>query len=500
MLGAPAAAEWAIGNLVWEQARLGATSDTGAKRVVTRFAPSPTGFLHIGGARTALFNLLFARHHGGKFLLRIEDTDRARSTEPAIAAILDGMRWLNLDWDGDEVYQFARAERHAQVAHAMLAGGHAYKCFATAEELEAMRAEQKANKQPLRYDGRWRDRDPAEGGNAPYVIRLKAPREGAVTIEDHVQGPVTVNNSELDDLVLLRSDGTPTYMLAVVVDDHDMGVTHVIRGDDHLNNAFRQLPIYRAMQAIEGGWEEPQYAHIPLIFNPDGTKMSKRKNAVAVDEYRDQLGILPEALSNYLLRLGWGHGDDEIISREQAIAWFELSGVGKSPSRFDLKKLENLNGHYIRATDDDRLADLVAARIGFELSESQRDLLRRSMAALKPRAANLLELADGAAFLFRTRPLELDDGAQALLEGDARALLAQLHAALDGVESWDTEALEAAVRTVAEDAGVKLGAAAQPLRAALTGRRTSPGIFDVLALLGREESLARIADQMTVPA
>lgn len=495
MLGAPSVAEWAIETQFWEQARLGATSDTGAKQVVTRFAPSPTGFLHIGGARTALFNLLFARHHGGKFLLRIEDTDRARSTDQAISAILDGMRWLNLDWDGEEVYQFSRAERHAQVAREMLANGHAYKCFATAEELEAMRAEQKANKQPLRYDGRWRDRDEAEGGDAPFVIRLKAPREGAVTIEDHVQGPVTVNNAELDDLVLLRSDGTPTYMLAVVVDDHDMGVTHVIRGDDHLNNAFRQLPIYRAM-----GWEEPEYAHIPLIFNPDGTKMSKRKNAVAVDEYRDALGILPEALSNYLLRLGWGHGDDEIISREQAIEWFALSGVGRSPSRFDLKKLESLNGHYIRAASDERLADLVAPRLGFELSESQQDLLRRSMAALKPRAANLLELAEGAAFLFRTRPLELDDGAKALLEGDVRALLAQLHAALDGVESWDTEALEAAVRTVAEDAGVKLGATAQPLRAALTGRRTSPGIFDVLALLGREESLARIADQMNVPA
>ena len=496
MLGAPSVAEWAIETQFWEQARLGATSDTGAKQVVTRFAPSPTGFLHIGGARTALFNLLFARHHGGKFLLRIEDTDRARSTDQAIAAILDGMRWLNLDWDGEEVYQFSRAERHAQVAREMLANGHAYKCFATAEELEAMRAEQKANKQPLRYDGRWRDRDESEApAGAPFVIRLKAPREGAVTIEDHVQGPVTVNNAELDDLVLLRSDGTPTYMLAVVVDDHDMGVTHVIRGDDHLNNAFRQLPIYRAM-----GWDEPEYAHIPLIFNPDGTKMSKRKNAVAVDEYRDALGILPEALSNYLLRLGWGHGDDEIISREQAIEWFALSGVGRSPSRFDLKKLESLNGHYIRAASDERLADLVAPRLGFELSESQLDLLRRSMAALKPRAVNLLELAEGAAFLFRTRPLELDDGAKALLEGDARALLAQLHAALDGVESWDTEALEAAVRTVAEDAGVKLGATAQPLRAALTGRRTSPGIFDVLALLGREESLARIADQMNVPA
>ncbi|WP_404339516.1 glutamate--tRNA ligase [Sphingomonas sp. MMS12-HWE2-04] len=484
---------------VWEHARLSATSDTGAaKPVVTRFAPSPTGFLHIGGARTALFNLLFARHHGGKFLLRIEDTDRARSTEPAIAAILDGMRWLGLDWDGEEVYQFARAARHAEVAHQMLAAGHAYKCFATAEDLEAMRAEQRANKQPLRYDGRWRDRDASEAPEgAPFVLRLKAPREGSVTIEDKVQGSVTVNNSELDDMVLLRSDGTPTYMLAVVVDDHDMGVTHVIRGDDHLNNAFRQLPIYRAMHAVEGGWEEPTYAHIPLIHGADGAKLSKRHGALGVDAYRDELGLLPEAVSNYLLRLGWGHGDDEIISRDQAIEWFDLAGVGKSPSRFDLKKLENLNGHYIRATDDARLADLVAPRLPFEASESQRALLAQAMPALKPRAANLNEIADGAMFLFRARPLELDEGAAALLGGDAPALLAQVYAALDGAATWDTEVLEAAVRTVADDAGVKLGAVAQPLRAALTGRRTSPGIFDVLALLGREESLARIADQMT---
>ena len=496
MLGA-SAAELAIDFQLWEHARLSATSDTGAdKAVVTRFAPSPTGFLHIGGARTALFNLLFARHHGGKFLLRIEDTDRARSTEPAIAAILDGMRWLDLDWDGEEIYQFSRAARHAEVAREMLANGHAYKCFATAEELEAMRAGQRANKQPLRYDGRWRDRDASEApADAPFVIRLKAPREGSVTIDDQVQGPVTVNNSELDDMVLLRSDGTPTYMLAVVVDDHDMGVTHVIRGDDHLNNAFRQLPIYRAM-----GWPEPTYAHIPLIHGADGAKLSKRHGALGVDAYRDELGLLPEAVSNYLLRLGWGHGDDEIISREQAIEWFDLAGVGKSPSRFDLKKLENLNGHYIRATDDTRLAALVAKRLPFEVSESQSALLAQAMASLKPRAANLNELADGAMFLFRTRPLDLDEGAAALLEGDASALLAAVHTSLDAAGSWDTEALEAAVRTVADDAGVKLGAVAQPLRAALTGRRTSPGIFDVLALLGREESLARIADQMTKPA
>ncbi len=474
---------------------MSATSESGARRVVTRFAPSPTGFLHIGGARTALFNLLYARHHGGSFVLRIEDTDRVRSTQPAIDAILDGMKWLGLEWDGEPVYQFARAARHAEVAHELLARGHAYKCFATPEELEAMREEQKAKKLPLRYDGRWRDRDPSEApAGAPFVIRLKAPREGAVTIVDEVQGPVTVNNAELDDFVLLRSDGTPTYMLAVVVDDHDMGVTHVIRGDDHLNNAFRQLALIRAM-----GWPEPVYAHIPLIHGADGAKLSKRHGALGVDAYRDSLGILPEALSNYLLRLGWGYGDHEIISREQAIEWFELSGVGKSPSRFDLKKLENLNGHYIREADDARLAALIAPRLPVTLDDSQRDLLRRSMGVLKPRAANLVELAEGAMFLFRTRPLGLDEDAQALLGPEARTLLTRVHTALDALVSWDTEAIEAAVRTVAEDAGVKLGAAAQPLRAALTGRRTSPGIFDVLALLGRDESLARIADQMTKP-
>ncbi|MFZ5747328.1 MAG: glutamate--tRNA ligase [Pseudomonadota bacterium] len=463
--------------------------------IVTRFAPSPTGFLHIGGARTALFNLLYARRHGGKFLLRIEDTDRVRSTQAAIDAILDGLRWLNIDWDGDVVYQFARADRHAEVANTLLAAGHAYKCFATPEELTALREEQRAAGKPIRYDGRWRDRDPAEGGDKPFVVRLKAPRDGATTILDKVQGEVTVQNAEIDDFVLLRSDGTPTYMLAVVVDDHDMGVTHVIRGDDHLNNAFRQLPIYRAMDAIEGGWTDPVYAHVPLIHGQDGAKLSKRHGALGVDAYRDALGVLPEALSNYLLRLGWGHGDAEIISREEATQWFALENVGRSPSRFDLKKLENLNGHYIRAADDGRLADLVAARLPFDATDSQRDLLRRSMAALKPRAANLLELTEGAMFLFRTRPLEMDESAKALLEGEARTVLAATLAALDAVESWDTDALEAAVRKVAEDVGVKLGAVAQPLRAALTGRKVSPGIFDVLVLLGREESLGRIADQ-----
>ncbi len=459
--------------------------------VVTRFAPSPTGFLHIGGARTALFNLLFARHHGGTFLLRIEDTDRARSTQPAIDAILDGMRWLGLDWDGDEVYQFARAERHAEVAHAMVENGHAYRCYLTNEELAAMREEAQAAKKPLRIRSPWRERTdwPAD---KPYVVRLRAPTEGATTIHDRVQGEVTVQNVELDDLVLLRSDGTPTYMLAVVVDDHDMGVTHVIRGDDHLNNAFRQLPIYRA-----NGWPEPVYAHIPLIHGPDGAKLSKRHGAVGIEAYRDEMGILPEALGNYLLRLGWGHGDDEIIAREDAIRWFDLDAVGKSPSRFDIRKLENLNGHYIRASDDARLADLVSARLKFDHDDTRRSMVLAAMPALKPRAANINELADGTAFLFAARPLAIDEAAAPLLTGAAPAVLARLHDALDAVHNWDTENTEAAVRQVAEDAGVKLGQVAQPLRVALTGRKTSPGIFDVLVLLGREESLARIADQMS---
>jgi glutamyl-tRNA synthetase len=460
--------------------------------VVTRFAPSPTGFLHIGGARTALFNLLFARHHGGKFLLRIEDTDRARSTQPAIDAILEGMRWLDLEWDGPEIYQFSRAARHAEVASEMVAKGAAYRCYLTQDELAQMRAEATAAKQPLRIRSPWRDRTPNDP-DAPHVIRLKAPDEGATTIHDRVQGEVTVQNGEIDDLVLLRSDGTPTYMLAVVVDDHDMGVTHVIRGDDHLNNAFRQLPIYRAM-----GWPEPTYAHIPLIHGADGAKLSKRHGALGVDAYRDEMGLLPEAVDNYLLRLGWGHGDDEIISRQQAIAWFDLDGVGKSPSRFDLKKLENLNGHYIREADDARLTNLVVRRIPLDLTPPQHELLRRTMPFLKPRAANLIELAEGSMFLFHARPLPMDADAAMLLAGDAPALLARVHAALDAAADWDTEALENAVRQVAEDAGVKLGQVAQPLRAALTGKRTSPGIFDVLAVLGREESLGRISDRMAV--
>lgn len=472
-------------------------SDSG---VVTRFAPSPTGFLHIGGARTALFNWLFARHHGGKFLLRIEDTDRARSTDAAIDAILDGLQWLGLDWDGDTVFQFARADRHAEIANQLLESGHAYRCYATAAELEAMREAQRAAKQPLRYDGRWRDRDPSEAPEgAPFVIRLKAPQEGSVTIEDRVQGPVTVNNAELDDFILLRSDGTPTYMLSVVVDDHDMGITHVIRGDDHLNNAFRQLALIRAM-----GWKEPVYAHVPLIHGPDGAKLSKRHGAMGVDAYRDELGYLPEAVNNYLLRLGWGHGDAEIISREQAVAWFDLDAVGRSASRFDFKKLENLNGHYLREADDSRLAGIarpmIEAKIGRSLDGSEQATLVNAMASLKPRAKSTLGLADGALFLFERRPLILDEGAKALLEGGAAVLLESVSSALGGSSDWDETALETAVRQVAEDAGLGLGKVAQPLRAALTGRTTSPGIFDVLLLLGREESLARINDALALAA
>ncbi|MGR6328070.1 glutamate--tRNA ligase [Sphingomonas sp. XXL09] len=465
-------------------------SEATGKAVVTRFAPSPTGYLHLGGARTALFNWLFARHHGGTFLLRIEDTDRVRSTQPAIDAILAGLTWLGIDWDGDAVFQFARADRHAEVAHQMVASGNAYRCYMTQAEIAAQREAAQAEKRPLRIRSPWRDRTDYPEGE-PYVVRLRAPREGATTIDDRVQGSVTVQNAELDDLILLRSDGTPTYMLAVVVDDHDMGVTHVIRGDDHLNNAFRQLPIYRAM-----GWPEPVYAHIPLIHGTDGAKLSKRHGAVGIEAYRDELGILPEAFDNYLLRLGWGHGDDEIISREQAVAWFDLDGVGKSPSRFDLKKLENLNGHYIRAADDARLAALVAGIGGY--GEAAVPLLTQAMPFLKARAANVNELAEGARFLFAHRPLDLDQAAADLLGGTAPQLLAQLHTALDAVQQWDQDTTEAAVRQVADGQGVKLGQVAQPLRAALTGRKTSPGIFDVLALLGKEESLGRIADRMTV--
>ncbi len=418
-------------------------SSTPGSQIVTRFAPSPTGFLHIGGARTALFNWLYARHHGGRTLLRIEDTDRKRSTQEAIDAIIEGLDWMGLDYDAPPLFQSDRAERHAEVAWQLLKAGHAYKCFATPEELEAMREEQRAQKKPLRYDGRWRDRDPSEAPEgAPFVIRLRTPADGETTIHDRVQGPVTVRNEELDDYIILRADGTPTYMLAVVVDDHDMGVTHVIRGDDHLNNAFRQLPIIRAMDAIEGGWPS------------DGAKLSKRHGALGVEAYRDEFGILPEALFNYLLRLGWGHGDREEITREEAIALFDLAGVGKSPSRFDMKKLENLNGHYLREADDARLAALVAARIG---EHADAGLLERAMPVLKVRAKNLNEVVEGAGFLFAKRPLAMTEKAEALLEGDGRSILRKIHTRLAGENDWTSEALEATTKALAEELGLGLG-------------------------------------------
>ena len=471
-------------------------SETG-KQVVTRFAPSPTGFLHIGGARTALFNWLYARHHGGRALLRIEDTDRKRSTQDAIDKIIEGLDWLGLDFDEPPVFQSDRAGRHAEVAMKLLEAGQAYKCFATPEELEEMRAEQRANKQPMRYDRRWRDRDESEAPEgAPYVIRLKVPTEGETVINDEVQGKVTVKNAEIDDYVLLRADGTPTYMLAVVVDDHDMGVTHIIRGDDHLNNAFRQLPIIRAMDTIEGGWPDPVYAHVPLIHGADGAKLSKRHGAVGVEAYRDEEGVRPEALFNYLLRLGWGHGDREEITREEAIELFDLDGVGKSPSRFDIKKLQNLNGHYIREADDARLAGLVAAKIGPDADEK---LLTQAMPVLKTRARSIDELAEGAAFLFKSRPLDMTEKAAGLLDDEAKSRLGGLSERLHAQNDWTIEALEATTKSYAEQLELGLGKLAQPMRAALTGTTTSPGIFDVLVLLGKEESLARI-DAQALPA
>lgn len=461
-----------------------------ASEVVTRFAPSPTGFLHIGGARTALFNWLYARHHGGKALLRIEDTDQKRSNHAAIDAIIEGLDWLGLDYDAAPIFQSERADRHSEVAHKLLAAGHAYKCFATPEELETMRAQQRENKQPMRYDGRWRDRDPSEAPEgAPYAVRLKTPNDGEMVITDKVQGEVRVANAEIDDYIILRTDGTPTYMLAVVVDDHDMGVTHVIRGDDHLNNAFRQLPITRAMDAIEGGWPDPIYAHIPLIHGADGAKLSKRHGALGVEAYRDEMGIVSDALFNYLLRLGWGHGDREEITRAEAIELFDLAGVGKSPSRFDLKKLENLNGHYIREADDQSLVDQVLSRMG---DEADGAVLLKAMPVLKPRAKNLNELVETAHFLFAKRPLALTEKAASLLDEEGRSRLALVSVALAKENDWTIEALEATTKTLAEAQGLGLGKLAQPMRAALTGTTTSPGIFDVLVLLGRDEALARL--------
>lgn len=467
--------------------------------VVTRFAPSPTGFLHIGGARTALFNWLYAKKHGGKMLLRIEDTDRERSTEPAIAAILDGLRWLELDWDGDVIYQFRRAARHREVAESLLASGRAYRCYATPEELTAMRESARAEGRTRLYNGLWRDRDPSEApaGMKP-TIRLKAPLTGETVIEDQVQGRVVWQNENLDDLVLLRGDGNPTYMLAVVVDDHDMAVTHVIRGDDHLINAARQKQIYDALD-----WAIPNMSHIPLIHGPDGAKLSKRHGALGVEAYR-AMGYLPAALRNYLVRLGWGHGDQEIFSTQEMIDAFDLPAIGRSAARFDFAKLENLNGHYIRQADDqalvtmfEHLLDYVpdGADLKAKLNDTTRAQLLRAMPSLKERAKTLLELIAGSYFIFADRPLELEPKAAALLTPETRELIGKLRSALEAVTDWRSDTAEAAMRNFAEQNNLKLGAVAQPLRVALTGRTTSPGIFDVLAVLGREQCLARLADQ-----
>src|SRR5438045_1173678 len=472
--------------------------------VVTRFAPSPTGFLHIGGARTALFNWLYARGRDGKMLLRIEDTDRERSTEPAIAAILDGLNWLGLDWDGEVIYQFSRAARHREVAEQLLASGLAYRCYATPEQLAAMREIARTEGRTRLYDGMWRDRDPPEAppGIKP-TIRLRAPQTGETVIEDQVQGRVVWQNENLDDLVLLRGDGNPTYMLAVVVDDHDMGVTHVIRGDDHLINAARQKQIYDAL-----GWDVPSMSHIPLIHGPDGSKLSKRHGALGIEAYR-AMGYLPAALRNYLVRLGWSHGDQEIFSPEEMITAFDLPAIGRSAARFDFAKLESLNGHYIRHSDDRSLVTMFEGVLDYvpsgselraKLNDTTRAQLLQAMPSLKERAKTLIEMIDASYFIFADRPLEIEPKAAALLTPENRELIGRLRLALNTVTPWTAETTEAAMRAFAEQNNLKLGAVAQPLRAALTGRTTSPGIFDVLAVLGKAESLARIADQAVSPA
>ncbi len=455
--------------------------------VVTRFAPSPTGFLHIGGARTALFNWLYAQHHGGRYLLRIEDTDRARSTQEAIDAILDGLNWLDLPPDGDVVFQSQNAARHAAVANDLLAQGKAYRCYCTPEELHEMRETAKAEGRPMRYDGRWRDRDPAEAPDGvDPVIRLKMPQSGETTLQDQVQGDVTIANAQLDDMVLLRSDGTPTYMLSVVVDDHDMGVTHVIRGDDHLTNAFRQHQLFLAC-----GWDSPTFAHIPLIHGPDGAKLSKRHGALGVDAYRE-MGYLPEAIFNYLLRLGWAHGDEEIIAREQAVAWFDLPAVGKSPSRFDFAKLEHVNGHYMREADNERLTGLVGDLIG-PLESNARTRISAGMNGLKERAKTVRQLAESAEFYTArpTFPLEAPKAAK-LLTAETAVLLQDAAQHLESFADWSDEPLQDTMRDWTEARGLGLGKIAQPLRAALTGSNISPSVFEILAVLGKDESLARI--------
>ncbi len=463
----------------------------GYMTVITRFAPSPTGYLHIGGARTALFNWLFARHHGGKFLLRIEDTDRERSTDDAVDKIFDGLKWLGLDWDGEAISQFERRDRHAEIAHQLLKEGKAYYCYCSPEELAEMREKARAEGRTVAYDRRWRDSDATPPEGVKPVVRLKAPLEGETVVKDAVQGEVTVSNDKIDDMILLRSDGTPTYMLAVVVDDHDMGVTHAIRGDDHLTNSFRQKVIYDAM-----GWETPIFAHIPLIHGSDGKKLSKRHGALAADSYRDD-GFLPEAMRNYLLRLGWSHGDDEFIPTDKAIEWFNLEGIGKSPARFDTTKLTALNFEYIRQADDQRLADLVLPLIKENLGtcyhEAGESWLVAGMPGLKERAKTLLELAEMSAFYLRALPFVYDDKALKLInKGNAKELLAQFVAGLDTVSDWTQINLEEAAKSLAESQEVGLGKVAQPIRVALTGSTVSPSVFEVMAVLGHDETVRRL--------
>jgi glutamyl-tRNA synthetase len=461
--------------------------------MTVRFAPSPTGYLHIGSARTALFNWLFARHHKGKMLLRIEDTDRARSTEEAVEAIYKGLEWLGIEWDETPVHQFARMERHAEVAYQLLEKGMAYPCYCTPEELEAMREEARAKNLPPRYDGRWRDRLPEEApAGVKPVIRFKAPQAGDTLIHDLVQGEVKVANSQLDDMILLRADGTPTFNLSVVVDDHDMGITHIIRGDDHLTNMFRQFHIFKAM-----GWKLPYYAHIPLIHGADGAKLSKRHGALGVEAYRD-MGFLPEALRNYLLRLGWSHGDAEIISTAEAIEWFDLDHVGKSPARFDFVKLGNLNGHYIREAGNDRLVTLatpfIEALLGSPLSAEGRDLLHRGMNGLKQRAKTLVELAENSLFYVKTPAL--DDEAKKLLNEEGLEILRLMESHLSSFSdtTWTEASLESSARSLADEQNLKLGKIAQPLRAALTGKAVSPSVFDIMHVLGKDKTLERVRE------
>lgn len=462
--------------------------------IITRFPPSPTGFMHIGTARTALYNWLYARGRGGKMLFRIEDTDRARHSEEAVVALINAMKWLELDWDGEIVSQFACRDRHAAVARELLAKGKAYNCYCSPEELDAMREKAKAEGKPTFYDRRWRDKgvEDAPPGIAP-VIRIKAPLDGNNTINDHVQGEVTVASEQLDDFIILRSDGTPTYLLAVVVDDHDTGVTHVIRGDDHLNNTFRQNIIYDAM-----GWKRPEYAHLPLILGPDGSKMSKRHGAASVEEYRE-MGYLPEAIRNYLLRLGWSHGDDEIISTAQALAWFDLDHIGQSAARFDFAKLESVNAHYMQQADNDRLIELVTpflkSRHGLDVSETARTRLKAGMDELKKRAKTLLQIADEGAFYARTVPYAFDEKARQALAPEAKALLAALKDKLENLDPFTASTVELTCKELAP--GGKLGAIAMPLRAALTGTTVSPSIFHAAEILGRETVLQRLEFTIT---